>query len=274
MDNDQRSTRNRHVTVDGLDVWVEERGEGPALLLIAGLSDPLEAWQAQLDALADRYHLIAFDNPGAGRTALPDELSVALMADVAAGVLAEVGVEAAHVCGFSGGSVTAQEVAIRHPEVVRSLALVSTWSRPDPYFDTLIRTWTWMAAQAPDEQAMLEAFFLWIYTARAHENGLVEQVIKEAFEFPHPQAPEAFLAQLAAYGRHDAHDRLPAIDVPTLVVAGAEDIGTPPRLGRIVAEQIPGARFVVLDGEAHQPFQESPEAFNALVDAFWREVEA
>jgi pimeloyl-ACP methyl ester carboxylesterase len=265
--------RARHVRVDDLDVWVDERGEGPAVLLIAGLSDPAEAWAFQLDGLADRFHLIAFDNPGAGRTALSDDLSVARMADVAAGVLREVGVDRAHVCGFSGGSAVAQELALRHPEVVRSLTLVSTWSRSDAYFDSMVKAWTWQAEHAPDEVAMLEAFFLWIYTARAHESGLVAAVIEEALAFPYPQAPEAFLAQLAAWARHDTHDRLPSITVPTLVVAGAEDICTPPRAGRAVAEQIPGARFQILEGEAHQPFQESPEAFNALVDAFWREVD-
>ena len=58
------------------------------------------------------------------------------------------------------------------------------------------------------------------------------------------------------------------------MIASDQDIATPPRLGRAVAEAIPGARFELMDGEAHQPFQEVPEKFNALVDAFWREVDA
>jgi pimeloyl-ACP methyl ester carboxylesterase len=62
--------------------------------------------------------------------------------------------------------------------------------------------------------------------------------------------------------------------VPTLVLAGGLDIITPPRYGRVVADGIPGARFEVLDEEAHQPFQEVPDLFNARVDAFWREFEA
>jgi pimeloyl-ACP methyl ester carboxylesterase len=60
----------------------------------------------------------------------------------------------------------------------------------------------------------------------------------------------------------------------TLVLAGGQDIAAPPRLGRIVAELIPGARFEVLPDEAHQPFQEIPDAFNSRVDAFWAEVDA
>ena len=55
------------------ELWVERRGSGPDVLLIAGLGDPAEAWQPQLDGLADRYRVTAFDNRGAGRTPLPDE---------------------------------------------------------------------------------------------------------------------------------------------------------------------------------------------------------
>jgi pimeloyl-ACP methyl ester carboxylesterase len=117
-----------HIRADGLDMWVERRGTGPDVLLIAGLGDPAEAWQFQLEALADRYRLTAFDNRGAGRTPLPAEpFSVATMADDAAALLDALEIRAAHVAGFSGGSAIAQELALQHPGLVRSLVLDSTW---------------------------------------------------------------------------------------------------------------------------------------------------
>jgi pimeloyl-ACP methyl ester carboxylesterase len=263
-----------HVTANGVDIWVDQRGDGPDVLLLAGLSDPAEAWTFQLEGLADRYRMTAFDNRGAGRSPMPpDGFSVADLADDAAAVLRALGISAAHVAGFSGGSATAQELALRHPDLVRSLVLVSTWARPDAYFDQMVDTWTWMAEVAPSERAMLEAFFLWIYTAGAHEEGLVGAIIDEALEFPFPQSPEGFHRQLTAWRAHDTFDRLPRIAVPTMVVAGAEDRATPPRLGRIVADRIPGAQYVELAGEAHQPFQEQAEMFNDLVDAFWTEID-
>jgi pimeloyl-ACP methyl ester carboxylesterase len=67
---------------------------------------------------------------------------------------------------------------------------------------------------------------------------------------------------------------LPAIVVPTLVVAGGQDICTPVRMGRVVAERIPGAELVVLPEEAHQPFQERPGEFNELVARFWATLDA
>lgn len=256
------------------DIWVERRGDGPDVLLCAGLSDPAEAWQFQLDGLADRYRLTAFDNPGAGRTPLPDgPFSVEGMADGAAAMLRASGVERAHVAGFSGGSKIAQELALRHPDLVRSLVLVSTWTTFDPYVRQVADFLGWLADVAPSERAMLEAFFVWIYTPRAHNDGTVDQIIEEALAYPHPQAPEAFKAQLKAFISNDTTGRLGAITIPTLVVAGGLDILTPPRFSRAVAEAIPGARFVLLPEEAHQPFQERPEEFNALVDEFWRGVE-
>src|SRR3954471_20268226 len=108
-----------HVRAGDLDIWTEHVGEGPDVLLIGGLGDTVESWQFQLDGLADRYRLTAFDNRGAGRTPRPDDpVSVEAMADDAAGVLRALGVRSAHVAGFSGGSLIAQELALRHPGLV------------------------------------------------------------------------------------------------------------------------------------------------------------
>ncbi|WP_172386289.1 alpha/beta fold hydrolase [Streptomyces sp. MNP-20] len=263
-----------YVEANGTTIWTESRGQGPDVLLIAGLGDPAEAWQAQLDGLSDRYRVIAFDNRGAGRTPLPEEpLTVAAMADDAAELLRALHVDRAHVVGFSGGSAIAQELALRHPGAVRSLVLVSTWARPDAYVTSMTRFWHWLVTEAPDERALLEAFFLWIYSPRAHADGTVQRIVSETLAFAHPQSAEAFQRQLEAFMRHDTLDRLPGITTPTLVLAGERDIATPPRLGRIVADAVPGACFEVLPMEAHQPFQESPEAFNVRVDAFWREAD-
>lgn len=255
------------------DLWYEQRGEGDDVVLIAGLSDPAEAWELQLAGLSDRYRLTAFDNRGAGRSPMiPDDFTVADMADDVAGLMRSLGIESAHIAGFSGGSATAQELALRHPDLVRSLVLQSTWCRADAYLLAATKAWAWLAERAPSERDMLEAFFVWTYTARAHNAGIVDLIIDDALAFPHPQSTEAFLGQLRTWTGHDTHDRLPEITVPTLVIAGAEDIITRPEHGRLVAERIPGAELLVLDGEAHQPFQESPDAWNFTVADFWSRV--
>lgn len=262
------------ITVDGTEIWVEQRGAGPDVLLRAGLGDPVEAWEAQLDGLSGRYRVTALDNRGSGRTPLAEEpLSVPLMAEDAAAVMGALGIPAAHVLGFSGGAAIAQELALARPELVRSLVLVGAFARPDAHFASMISSWRSMVQTATSERAVLEAFFLWVYTPRAHADGTVERLIDETLAFPHPQSAAAFLAQLDVFGAHDALDRLPAIAAPTLVLTGGADMIAPERFGRAVAEAIPGARFELMPGEAHQPFQEVPELFNARVDAFWQGVE-
>jgi pimeloyl-ACP methyl ester carboxylesterase len=110
------------VQAGDVELWVERHGQGPDVLLIAGLGDPAEAWQPQLEGLADRYLITAFDNRGAARTPLPEgPLSSATMADDAAALLRALEVQSAHVAGFSMGSAVAQELALQHPELVRSL---------------------------------------------------------------------------------------------------------------------------------------------------------
>jgi pimeloyl-ACP methyl ester carboxylesterase len=262
------------VRANDLQIYVEQVGQGPDVLLIGGLGDTVESWQFQLDGLADRYRLTAFDNRGAGRTAMPDgPASVEAMADDAAGVLRALDVPLAHVAGFSGGSIIAQELALRHPELVRSLVLQSTW----PVMDTYQRAWARsvhrLLETAPSERAFLEDFFLWIYTARAYNDGTVDRFIEEVLAFPHKQAAEDVHAFLDAFVDHDTTDRLPAIAAPTLVLAGGRDMTSRPESCRAVAELIPGAGFEVIEEESHQPFQEVPDQWNARVDRFWREVE-
>jgi 3-oxoadipate enol-lactonase len=264
-----------HVRADDLDIWTEQVGEGPDILLIGGLGDTVESWQFQLDGLADRYRMTAFDNRGAGRTRMPDEpATVAAMADDAAAVLRALDVPSAHVAGFSGGSIISQELALRHPEMVRSLVLQSTWGAMDTYLRSYAKFIRWLAEAAPSERDFLEDFFLIIYTARAHNDGTVATIIDEAVAFPYKQSPEDTQRTLDAFVAHETIDRLHQISAPTLVLAGGLDPTARPELGRVVADAIPGALFEVQEGESHQPFQEVPDQWNARVDAFWQDVEA
>ncbi|HSE09620.1 MAG TPA: alpha/beta fold hydrolase [Nocardioidaceae bacterium] len=268
-------TITNHIRAGALDLYVEQYGEGPDVLLIGGLGDPIESWQHQIDGLCDRYRITAHDNRGMGRSPLPDgPLTIPSMAADAADVLRSLDIGSAHVVGFSGGSVIAQELALRHPGLVRSLVLMSTWARPDNYWKAMTRSWRWMVASAPDERTFLESFFVWVYTHRAHEDGTVAQIVEETLAFPHKASVEAIQRTIDALAVHETADRLHTLDTPTLVLAGGDDLITPPVYGHQVADLVPGARFEVLAGEAHQPFQEVPAAFNARVDEFWCEVDS
>jgi pimeloyl-ACP methyl ester carboxylesterase len=199
--------------------------------------------------------------------------TVEAMADDAANVLHELGISAAHVAGFSGGSIIALELTLRHPKLVRSVVLQSTWTAPDGY----LRRWgdfvRWLIDAAPSERKFLEMFFMWIYTPRAHNDGTVDAFIEDLVAFPHKQSSEDLKRFLDAFFVHDTTDRLTQISIPALVLAGGRDMTMRPAVCREVADRIPGAQFEVMEEEAHQPFQEVPDEWNARVDAFWREVD-
>jgi pimeloyl-ACP methyl ester carboxylesterase len=104
---------------------------------------------------------------------------------------------------------------------------------------------------------------------------MVDLFIEEVLAFPHKPSPENLRRFLDAFFQHPGTtDRLPQVTAPTLVLAGGRDLTMRPEVCRAVADAIPGARFEVLEDEAHQPFQEVPDEWNAIVDSFWREVDA
>jgi pimeloyl-ACP methyl ester carboxylesterase len=264
-----------HFDINGTRIWVHDQGAGPAVLLIAGLSDPAEAWQAQIDAFSSRHRVIAYDNRGAGRSPVPDEgISIVAMAEDAAALLRASGVDSAHVAGFSMGGAIAQELALRHPSLVRSLVLNGTWTRPDAYLRRMVGSWIAAARDAASARDLLGAFFLWVYSPRAHADGTADRYIDETLVNPLAQGPEAFFASAhACVDWPGAADRLASIDVPAMVIVGDQDIACPPRHAREIASLLPTADLVVLPGEAHQPFQESPETWNEIVGGFWARVE-
>jgi pimeloyl-ACP methyl ester carboxylesterase len=130
-----------HVRVDDIQLYYEERGRGPALLFIAGLGGRPGQFAGLVDAFADRYRCITFDNRGgAGQTDKPPgPYSIARFAADTAGLLDALGIDRAHVAGFSMGGMIAQELALRYPERCRSLILEGTAAGVDAYVERFIR---------------------------------------------------------------------------------------------------------------------------------------
>jgi 3-oxoadipate enol-lactonase len=257
--------------VNGLNLYYEETGSGPPLLLITGLSGNTLGWAMLLPALAERFRAIAFDNRGAGRSsAPPGRYTTREMADDAAALLEHLGVERAHVIGFSLGGMIAQELALAHPERVDHLVLYATYARPraaihDPWLRNYVEACE--RGTSPDQLAML--LLPWFLTpAFMAQPDQVEAAIAEWVADPYPAPAHGVAAQAAAGLSHDTHSRLRQIAAPTLVLVGSEDIVTPVFFAQELAEGIPGAQLHVLDRGGHTPDVEYPEAVAEAMLAF------
>ena len=117
------------VRVNDIDMYYEIHGEGEPVVLIAGLNSDHTLYQKLgiIPRLAERYKVVAFDNRGVGQSGKPDiPYSIEMMADDTAGLLHALGIEQAHLLGTSMGGRIATALALRHPQQVKSLILVST----------------------------------------------------------------------------------------------------------------------------------------------------
>jgi 3-oxoadipate enol-lactonase len=249
--------------VNGIDLYYEETGSGPPLLLIAGLGGNTLGWAMLLPALAEHFRVIAFDNRGAGRSSAPaGPNTTGQLADDTAVLLDRLGIERTHVIGLSMGGMIAQELALAHPERVDRLVLYSTVARPRlATFGPWLSIWENAAKHGLDASSLALSLMPWMFTpAFMTQHDQVEAALVEWASDPYPAPAHGIIAQTAACRTHDALDRLPQIAAPTLVLVGAEDILFPVSCARELAGSIPGARLHVLERGGHIPDAEYPEA--------------
>ena len=239
----------------------ERTGSGPPVLLIMGLGLSGGAWWRTVPVLARDLAVITFDNRGVGRSrALLHAYTTEAMADDARAVLDSAGVERAHVYGISLGGMVAQQLALRHPERVRSLVLGATHPggphtvRPDRDVVAFLRH---RLAMRHEEAAWGSVPFNYSERARAEHPDRIAADLAERLSHPFPV--QAYRAQMWAGALHDCYDRLNRIAAPTLVVHGSEDRLIPVENGRLLAERIPGARLLELEGTGHLYPTEAPE---------------
>jgi pimeloyl-ACP methyl ester carboxylesterase len=258
--------------VGDIHLYYEEQGQGEALLLIMGLGASTLSWGQQISTFAREFRVIAFDNRGAGRSDKPAvRYNIALFADDTAGLIDALGIDSAHVYGQSMGGFIAQELALRHPQRVRTLVLGSTScggrqavvASPEN-----LAILGMMNVLNPLEAAErgLPLLYSSEFIAR-HRDALIERSLREADLRP---PPEAFGRQVQAAIRHNTFDRLTDIHCPTLVITGSDDKVVPPDNSRILAERIPGAELAVLPGAGHGYLVEKAAESNAMVLEFLR----
>ncbi|GAF45476.1 putative hydrolase [Rhodococcus wratislaviensis NBRC 100605] len=258
----------------GVQLNVSQTGTGEPLLLIMGTSGSLGLWEPLVAPFADHHRVIAFDNRGLGQSQRGDgPITVLSLAADAAALLAALEIERAHVLGWSLGSAVAQELALAHPDRVGGLVLYATWGRTDGFMRAMLTALGHPWATG-DMEAALTALGLAFSPELLNSPDLESMMEQFRPLFPQTETQIRTTAeQWHADEGHDTLDRLAGIAAPTLVIAGEQDILTPPWQCRAVAERIPGARYELLTGpgSSHALMLERADEFSALVLSFLQE---
>ncbi|WP_439628016.1 alpha/beta fold hydrolase [Gemmata sp.] len=253
----------------GCRLAYDVRGDGPDVLFVQGVGVHGPGWRPQLDACAERYRCVSFDNRGMGRSQpLPASLTVEQMADDTLAVLDAAGVGSAHVVGHSLGGLVALQLALTARDRVKSLALLCTFADGRAAAPLTTRMcWLGTRTRVGSRQMRRRAF--------------VRLVMPPGGEFD----ADALAAELAPLFGHDLGDHPPVVDlqlkamrassvsarlgeltgVPTLVVNAAHDPISPPRVSRAIADGVPGSRYVEFADASHGLPISHAAAVNALL---------
>ena len=275
-----------------VELAYESFGEGEPLLLIMGIGAQMVLWdEAFCQQLAQRgFRVIRFDNRDVGESTRLDKLGTPRlerellrrftgrkvrapytlddMADDTVGLMDALGIDRAHVVGLSLGGMIAQCTALRHPQRVRSLAIMM--SGPGELWASLptIGALRALTARPPKsrEGAIEHALKTWDAIGAARHRSPPER-IRELMGLSHDRgvSPRGFARQFAAILAAPSRMRsLARVSVPTVVIHGANDPLIPPLAGRLTASRIPGARLEVIEGLAHDL---GPSAWDYAIDA-------
>jgi 3-oxoadipate enol-lactonase len=257
------------IDTDEVQLSYERGGSGPPLLLIMGMSGTFSHWSEPfLEDLRSSFEVIVYDHRGIGESGpLEGELTIARLAGDAAGLLAALGIDTAHVLGISMGGMVAQELALSHPEHIRTLALGCTYcGGPDSSLTSPEVIQRLAEGMSSGDRAFA------VRTAW-------EVNVSAAYDAAHPDAFERFraigmaravpvpviMAQMQACVAHDTSARLPQLQMPTLIVHGTDDQMIPVANAEIIHRLIPGSHLEILDGVGHLFFWEQPQRAAELV---------
>jgi len=261
------------VQANGIDMYYEQQGEGPPLVLIPYLAADQACYAFQVGEYAKHFTCFSVDLRGAGLSGKPEgSYTTELLADDVAAFMQAVGLDSAHVAGLSLGAATGMWLAAKHPARVTTLSLHSAWDRTDPFLRVVVEGWRTMARALDSVTEMvIEGIFPWCFTPELY--AARPEYIDSLAEFVRgrPMPPvDAFLRQSQAVLTHDAQQVLGSIQAPTLLTFGRHDLVTSTRFADPIRNAIRGCELIVFEDCSHAPIYENVEEFNQQTLAFLR----
>jgi 3-oxoadipate enol-lactonase len=256
------------IVVEGNEIHhsVEGPAQAPVVTFSHSLATDLTMWDAQVAALVETYRIVRYDIRGhGGSQAPPGPYTVGQLAADVRGLLAALAIERTYFVGLSLGGMIGQVLALESPELLRGLALCDTSGRVPaesrPAWEERIAT-ARRGGLGPLVEPTLERWFTpHFFRERPAEAERIRQMLRGT-------SVEGYTGCCEAIARFDVADRLPSIEVPTLIVVGEEDPGTPVAVAESLHRSIARSELVVLPGARHLSNVEQPAAFNQALTGF------
>ncbi len=254
----------------GINYTLEGPASAPSVTLSHSLAADLTMWDPQIPALSAKYRVLRYDTRGHGKTDAPaGGYTLDQLADDALALLSALGIQQTHWLGLSMGGMIGQTLALKAPDRLASLMLCDTSSRipPEtkPLWDERIRT-----AQTQGMKAHVDATLARWFTVPFLEQGGAE--VRRIGALIAGTDPRGYAGCCHAIAALDLTERIGAIELPTLVVVGEEDPGTPVAAARIIHERITGSKLVILPSASHLSNVEQAGAFNTVILDFLARV--
>ncbi len=238
----------------------------PWVMLSNSLATNLSMWDGQTAVLAERYQVLRYDQRGHGHSDVPaGNYDFDLLADDAAALMQAHGIEACHFVGLSMGGMTAMGLGLNHPERLISITIANSRADVTPQFQGVFDERIAIALNEGMEALVPSTIDRW-FTEALREAA--PDFLDDVSEMIRGTPPVGYAGCARAVQNVDYLSRLGAVDKPVLLIAGAQDIATPPECMRDIQSTISGAQYIELDPASHLSNLEQPEAFTTALTKF------
>jgi 3-oxoadipate enol-lactonase len=257
--------------VNGAELYCEDTGSGAQAIVFAhGLLCDGRMFEHQVASLRDRYRCVAFDFRGQGRSEItPAGYDIDNVTTDARALIDALNLAPCHFLGLSMGGFVGMRLASRHPQLIRSLMLLSTSADEEP-------------------REKLFRYKVMSFVARWISMRLVAGRLKDVMFGPRFQTDPARQAEReewrrrlltnspigairaakGVFSRPPIYEEIGGIRAPTLIIVGERDTATPPEKARRIHERIPHSRLMVIPEAGHTCTIEEPAAVNAALNDF------
>jgi pimeloyl-ACP methyl ester carboxylesterase len=251
------------LTVNNINLYYEQHGSGDDLVLIGGLTSDHQVWKSTLRHFSKHFRVLIFDNRGAGKSDAPNyPYTTEMMAQDTLQLMDALSISRAHVVGHSMGGCIAQKMALIAPSKINKCVIACARAKPSALANMILSMREKLQKKGMTTDVLAEYVLPFLFSEHFLKNTVqVNGFIQWTLQNPLPQTAIGYQQQLHAVKTHDVSEQLNHITMPTLIIAGEEDILMPLKKMEAISKSLKNSTFISIPNCAHMPHVEAPQEF-------------